>query len=159
EHLETNIVVTTTRRVYHLQASSGDWYMPAVAWHYPEEDEALRQAQIERTKDDEPLSRSPEKLEFNYEIVEDGESWAPVRCFDDGEKSYIQMPKDIRSGEAPALFLVEKDSEPILVNYRVRGSYYILDRLFDRAELRVGKADPVVIYSPRAPRSFWERIF
>ena len=34
--------------------------------------------------------------------------------------------------------------EADLVNYRVKGHFYIVDRLFDRAELRVGK-DPQTI--------------
>ena len=158
--LETNIIVTTNRRVYHLQATSGDWYMPSVAWHYPDDDEAARKAEIEKKKDDEALSLSPEKLDFDYEIVHHDESWTPVRCFDDGQKTYIQMPPAMAVSEAPALFLIEdEEKEPVLVNYRVKGSYYVLDRLFLRAELRAGKNKPVVIYSSRKPRTLWERLF
>ena len=37
-----------------------------------------------------------------------------------------------------ALFLVEPGEERALVNYRVRGDYYVVDKLFDEAVLVVG---------------------
>jgi type IV secretion system protein VirB9 len=36
------------------------------------------------------------------------------------------------------LFLVARKGEAQLVNYRLRGRYYVVDRLFDAAELRLG---------------------
>ena len=159
EQLETNIVVTTNRRVYHLRVTSGNWYMPSVGWHYPDDDAAAQKVKLDKKKIDEPLSLPPDKLNFDYEIIHHREGWAPLRCFDDGLKTYLQMPRQLAAGEAPALFLIEEEAEPVLVNYRVKGDFYILDRIFDRAELRVGKGEPVIIYSSRKPRTFWERVF
>ena len=54
------------------------------------------------------------------------------------------MSPNMKSGEAPALFV--KDDEGVtLVNYRVKDNYYIVDRLFNQAEMRCGKKDIVVI--------------
>ncbi len=64
-----------------------------------------------------------------------------LRAFDDGRKVYIQMPSGTSQGEAPPLFVAGADGRPNLVNYRVRGSYYIVDRMFGAAELRLGE-DP-----------------
>jgi type IV secretion system protein VirB9 len=64
-----------------------------------------------------------------------------VRAFDDGSKVYIEFPGRIDQGEAPPLFVVGPDGDNQLVNYRVRRNYYIVDRLFAAAELRLG-ADP-----------------
>jgi type IV secretion system protein VirB9 len=36
------------------------------------------------------------------------------------------------------LFLVDGKGTASLVNYRVQGRYYVVDRLFDAAELRLG---------------------
>lgn len=47
------------------------------------------------------------------------------------------MPEKIRTMEAPPLFVIG-DSGPELVNYRVAGKYYVVDRLFTKAELRLG---------------------
>src|SRR3546814_4354933 len=47
----------------------------------------------------------------------------------------------IDQGEAPPLFVVGPEGGAELVNYRVRGNYYVVDRLFAAAELRLGQ-DP-----------------
>jgi type IV secretory pathway VirB9-like protein len=36
------------------------------------------------------------------------------------------------------------------VNYRVVGDYYVVDRLFDKAELRLGEAPQTVVGIQRA---------
>jgi type IV secretion system protein VirB9 len=41
----------------------------------------------------------------------------------------------------PPLFVVGPTGGSELVNYRVRGNYYIVDRLFAAAELRLGDKD------------------
>ena len=58
--------------------------------------------------------------------------------FDDGSKTYIKMPETMKSGDAPALF-VKENNTLVLVNYRVKISYYIVDRLFEEVEMRNGK--------------------
>src|SRR3546814_64180 len=54
---------------------------------------------------------------------------------------YIAFPRRIDQGEAPPLFVVGPEGGAELVNYRVRGNYYVVDRLFAAAELRLGQ-DP-----------------
>jgi len=44
----------------------------------------------------------------------------------------------MRVTEAPALFVRTRDGENALVNCRVRGTTYVVDRLFERAVLVVG---------------------
>jgi type IV secretion system protein VirB9 len=82
-----------------------------------------------------------ENLRFRYGISGDTPPWRPMRAFDDGAKVYIEFPVRIDQGEAPPLFVVGPDGDSQLVNYRVRGNYYIVDRLFAAAELRLGN-DP-----------------
>jgi type IV secretory pathway VirB9-like protein len=43
-----------------------------------------------------------------------------------------------REGEMPPLFVIGNDGGTELVNYRARQNYYIVDRLFAAAELRLG---------------------
>jgi hypothetical protein len=47
----------------------------------------------------------------------------------------------IRQGEMPPLFVIGPAGGSELVNYRVRANYYIVDRLFGAAELRLGDKD------------------
>ena len=72
--------------------------------------------------------------------------------FDDGRKVYIQFPDMLDRVEAPALFIVKKDGKVQLVNYRKKGMYYEVDRLFERADLRVGSGNDVevvrITYAP-----------
>jgi type IV secretion system protein TrbG len=71
--------------------------------------------------------------------LNDNPRWRPLRAFDDGRRVYIEFPRGIAQGEMPPLFIVGpqgKTSE--LVNYRVRGSHIIVDRMFAAAELRLG---------------------
>jgi len=67
--------------------------------------------------------------------------WRPLRAWDDGNKVYIEFPARLDQGEAPPLFVVGPLGDNQLVNYRVSGNHYIVDRLFAAAELRLGE-DP-----------------
>ena len=78
------------------------------------------------------------KLQFRYEISGDTPPWRPLSAFDDGSKVYIEMPRGLAQGEAPPLFVIGSEGEGQLVNYRVNKNYYIVDRLFSAAELRLG---------------------
>jgi type IV secretion system protein VirB9 len=43
----------------------------------------------------------------------------------------------MRTLEAPPLFIIGEGGEE-LTNYRIAGTYYVVDRLFRKAELRLG---------------------
>jgi len=86
-----------------------------------------------------------EGLNFNYAISGDKPAWRPVRAFDDGRQTFIEFPPSIATGEAPPLFVIGEDGEAQLVNYRVAGRYYVVDRLFGAAELRLGTKKQKVV--------------
>jgi P-type conjugative transfer protein TrbG len=148
--LETSMVVTTNRRSYHLKLRSHrSQYMPQVAFTYPEEAmakwEAIK-AREGRDRDDRTLPETREymgNLSFDYE-VSGSVAWKPVRVYNDGRKTVIQMPSTMAQTEAPALLVVRKDGgvftddETVMVNYRVQGDRYIVDSVFDKAILIAG---------------------
>jgi len=151
----TNFMITTDRRAYQIRArATADFYSPIVGWTYPLDEKAafLRQKEERLKKEEEQVTPevSPEQMNFNYTIDEKtglfggSFSWTPKMVFDDGAKTYIQMSEHMSSGEAPALF-VKGDEGLALVNYRVKGGYYIVDRLFQKAEMRNGMKETVVI--------------
>lgn len=140
--LSTNLVINTDRRTYHMELHSTEkTYMASVSWQYPRDQLiALRRqnAQAEATR---PVAGgvSLSSINFRYAIEGDRPPWRPLRAFDDGRQAFIEFPRGIGQGEMPPLFVVGpqgKSSE--LVNYRVRGRYMIVDRLFAAAELRFG---------------------
>ena len=141
--LETNIVINTDKHSYQIQAQSTNWYNPIVRWNYPHEQQAAffrQQAKETKLQEDEitMAPSSPDKLNFNYNIKGKTYTWTPIVAFDDGTKTYIKMPATLATGEAPVLFIKDK-KQLKMVNYRIKNNYYIVDRLFKEAELRVGE--------------------
>jgi len=152
----TNFVITTDRRAYQIRArATADFYNPIVGWNYPLDEKAafLRTKEEKMKKEEEEVSRAvaPEKMNFSYTVKEKSGwfggsySWTPKMVFDDGAKTYIQMSDSMPTGEAPALFVKDTSGEVMLVNYRVKNNYYIVDRLFTQAEMRNGMKETVVI--------------
>ena len=139
--LKTNLVINTDRRTYHLELTSTlNTWMASASWDYPQDRLLALQNQNSRAKAAAPVADGVaiEKLKFRYAITGDDAPWKPVRAFDDGEKVYIEFPSGIAQGELPPLFVVGPVGESQLVNYRTHGPYYIVDRLFGAAELRLG---------------------
>ncbi len=145
--LESNLVITTDRRTYHLEMrSSQATYMASVSWTYPASDLVSLRKQRAETEAGAVADTGPnlEQLHFRYRIEGDA-PWKPRQVFDDGAKVYIQFPSGLAQSEAPPLFVIGPDGKPALVNYRVRGTTYIVDRLFAAAELRLGTAPQRVV--------------
>jgi type IV secretion system protein VirB9 len=82
-------------------------------------------------------------LNFRYRLDGDRAPWRPVRAFDDGRQVFIELPVGISQGDLPPLFILGAKGEGELVNYRLRGRYLVVDRLFAGAELRLtsGKSE------------------
>jgi type IV secretion system protein VirB9 len=152
--LATNLVITTDRRTYHLAlTSSPGSAMAALSWSYPKDALlAIRRAQA-AAEAAAPVASglALEKLDFGYQISGDHPAWRPLRAFDDGQRTYIEFPASLAVGEAPPLFLVDDKRTASLVNYRVQGRYYIVDRLFSAAELRLGADKQTVVRITRGP--------
>ncbi len=139
--LRTNLVITTSRRVYHLALESRPTgAMAALSWTYPQDELiALRREQDAAAAAAAVASGlAVERLNFNYAISGDKPAWRPVRAFDDGRQTFIEFSPSIAVGEAPPLFVIGEDGKAQLVNYRMAGRYYVVDRLFGAAELRLG---------------------
>jgi len=139
--IATNLVINSDRRTYYLELSAtpATW-MASASWSYPTDRLLALRAANTRATAAVPVADglSIDKLRFRYSISGDRAAWRPVRAFDDGEKVYLQFPPGIAQGDMPPLFVIGPAGETELVNYRVRGSYYVVDRLFAAAELRLG---------------------
>jgi len=139
--LSTNLVITTDRRVYHLQLeSTGATAMAALSWTYPQDELIALQRSAAAAEAAAPVATglAVENLRFGYSIGGDNPPWRPLRAFDDGRQTFIEFPPTVAQGEAPPLFVLGEHGEAELVNYRMSGRYYVVDRLFARAELRLG---------------------
>lgn len=166
--LDTNLVVPTNRRTYYVRLlSRQNEYLPLVAFAYPDDDLAKwRKAEETRQRTQEEFQASQltpvesmSNLHFDYQINGGSQYLRPVRVVDDGKKTYIQMPESTAVREAPILVVSGLDSSAEMVNYRVKGSMYIVDRLFDHGALLLGvgkkqeRVDIVRGGSPSAAKS------
>jgi P-type conjugative transfer protein TrbG len=155
-NIETNLTIYTTERIYHLNLYARGRAMQEVEFYFPDEvlqrmAEAEQAAKHPATDGDKAAdatqSALPEvdssKLNYAYKIDGARVAWAPVRAFDDGTRVYLQMPARMQTASAPALML-DGNGGKQMVNYRVvptgadGGSYFVVDRLFNRAELLSG---------------------
>ena len=146
--LKTNLVITTSRRTYLLELTSTErTWMASVSWEYPKDKMLALQRQAQAASAAAPVDAglSLEKIRFRYAVSGSNPPWKPLRAFDDGEKVYIQFPAGIAQGELPPLFVIGAQGDGQLVNYRFRSPYYIVDRLFGAAELRLGGAKGDVV--------------
>jgi type IV secretion system protein TrbG len=148
--LVSSLIIETNRRTYAIKlVSTQHEWMPLVAFNYP--DDIQRQwSTYQQTvafgaaASTLPTGESVANLEFGFRLSGDNPSWRPLRVYTDGSKTYIQFPRTIGSGVAPALVALDNDgswfSSPTeqMVNYRMQGDRYVVDRVLDRAELVSG---------------------
>ncbi len=165
--LQTSLIVTTDKRTYHMRLISRRTdYMPFVAFTYPDEvvakwlalkahtaavNSALSKVIQESALTTDPVG-SPtggptsaylSNLDFNYSIA--GRApWKPLRVYNDGIKTIIEMPPAMAQTEAPALLVLRRGGsisnakDTTIVNYRVQNGRYIVDQIFDEAVLVAG---------------------
>jgi type IV secretion system protein VirB9 len=139
--LKTNIVLATDRRAYLIEAVSaaGDTYTAQIAWSYP--------APPAPEAPPPPPPPPPPVINDAYDIRPprwNEPVWTPVRVWDDGMKTWIAFSSEVASADLPPLFV--RTGEGLeLVNYRAEGQTYVVDRVFDRAELRLGQKRPQVV--------------
>ena len=159
--LTTNLVITTDRRTYHVQLdSTAAAAMTAISWSYPQDALIAFKATVEKQAAAAPIASglSIEDLSFDYRISGDTPSWRPVRVFDDGQTTYIQFPPTLAQGDAPPLFVVGPDGKVELVNYRLQHGFYVVDRLFNAAELRLGTKRQSVVRISRVTMQVHKRL-
>lgn len=123
-----------------LRSTTGT-YMASVSWQYPQDQLIALHRQNLQAEAAKPVATDVDlaKINFRYAIEGDRAPWRPLRAYDDGRKVFIEFPRGIAQGEMPPLFVVGPEGDTSeLVNYRVRGNYLIIDRLFAAAELRFG---------------------
>jgi type IV secretion system protein TrbG len=77
-------------------------------------------------------------MNFSYTFKGGDDSIRPLQVFDDGKKAFIKMNPKMNFREAPALVVIGPDERPEMLNYRVKDDMYVVDRIFDRAELVLG---------------------
>jgi P-type conjugative transfer protein TrbG len=148
--LRTNITIATTKRLYDITLVSNTYaHTHEITFTYPEDVQAQwqqYQAAAAQQYTDTTMANGANlaALDFGYKLDGDDPAWRPLRVYSDGVKTYIQFPRSMLSGDAPTLVALDRDggwfSSPTkeIVNYRVEGDTYVVDRVLDRAALLSG---------------------
>jgi type IV secretion system protein TrbG len=149
--LDTNMVVTTDRRTYYVRLISKTTdYIARMAFNYPDDEKIKWDAYLQKQKQEEAQDRAGSRVDgiapggmdslfFDYQVKgsDHDPSIRPIRVLDDGVKTYIVMTAQAEHRELPTLVIHGVDGNE-MVNYRVKGDTYIVDRLFDRGALLLG---------------------
>ena len=174
--LETSVVVTTTKRTYHLSLRSTDEaYVHEVSFRYPSEPKtviaytqatpaptpALPKPPLRQEIDDADLPASRHRSAADPELVTESDTyrisgsarWKPARVTHDGRKTYIFMTEEMKRTEAPALLVLRRNKylfgyDKVLTNYRLQHKTYIVDTIFDRAILVSGQDKVTIVRIP-----------
>jgi type IV secretion system protein VirB9 len=152
--LATNMVVTTNRRVYLLAlkaSGESEAFNAAVSWTHPLPQAPTSQVAVgPAATDPKPTTRAPILKAHGPEAyrIRTGwrkPEWTPVSVHDDGLKTFITFPETLGTTEAPPLFVMDEAGKPQLTNWRKQGNSYVVDRLFLKAELRLGGERPQIV--------------
>lgn len=146
--ITTSLSLVTNKRIYQFQLFSGSTsdYEQMVSFHYPQEEEKLRIAEVQAKHEQQAASAqqqaqlvsmqlNPTDLSFDYDVKGDA-AFRPLNVFNDGKFTYLLMPK---LQDLPAAFLVDQQGKLTLVNYIRRGSYLVIERVASHLMLKLGK--------------------
>ncbi|WP_066335863.1 P-type conjugative transfer protein TrbG [Azohydromonas lata] len=152
--LRTSLFVYTDRRMYHivLRSHRSD-NMPLVAFTYPEDARnklAAVQAQQRAAQQQQRHERtipatgeSLDELSFDYDI-KGPKHLKPVRVYNNGRKTVVEMPPDMQNGELLSLLVLREgggmfsDDKLERLTTRFVNGRYTVDGVFDKAILVAG---------------------
>lgn len=141
--LATTLVVTTSKRTYHLKLvsrSSAQGYTPYVGFIYGEQIVAAQKRDEARkvwgSTEIEGQTVALSQLDFKY-TVEGKAPWKPERVYNDGRQTFIQMPESMDGRDMPVLLALKGKAEK-MVNYRLKKNCFEVDGLYDHLALIAG---------------------
>ena len=154
---QTSLLVATNKRFYDIQLIKSDIdYTNVLAFTYPQEVAALNRTRIanlnakaaksaaakkKRVAADHARKSVPvgnktvhvAKLDFDYK-VSGKTKFKPIRVFNDGKKTYIDLPENY-SGEKPVFLASGTQAASEIVNSRWSGNRLTVDRVIEAGSL------------------------
>ena len=153
--LRTALIVNTNKRSYYIHLISRKKNLiPNISFSYPESEDPKWQAfrdALHQQQRHAPLTqndRNSTTLDFEYKINGNA-PFKPLRVYNNGHQTIIQMPKNIATQDAPSLLVLTPDHQRKIVNYRIKKERYIVDELFQKAILISGIGDTQQIITIR----------
>ena len=142
----TNMTVITSMRPYYFELGARKSSNPAsvtflLRFTYPDLSPTVLDVRSASRTSVIP-AKKPSDYNFNYSLTGSKEI-APTRVFDDGEFTFMQFRG---LADLPAIFLVDKDKQESVINYRIEGPYVVIERIGKQFSLRHG-SDIACVYN------------
>ncbi|MEM1207475.1 MAG: TrbG/VirB9 family P-type conjugative transfer protein [Acidobacteriota bacterium] len=152
--LRTNLVIFTNRRAYSVALTAvGEVdsdevveFTEMLSFRYPAPvataTMAPPPAPVEGAESG-GEARGPSVAELNFGYEEDGPArrklrWSPTSVFDDGERTYVVIPPEARSGGIPIVRGLVA-GEPLNVNARLEGDRFVVPFVGEGLEITQGR--------------------
>jgi type IV secretion system protein VirB9 len=137
----SNLNVVTNKRLYAFVLRSGFRSPRAqifkIRFRYPEDDVDARLMSQAKERAAYPNVRGFNLANGNRDYaVKGSDAVKPLEVFDDGVKTWFRFSE---TGETPALFIVDKDRNESLVNFRREGPFLVVDKVAAQWTLRNGE--------------------
>ncbi|MDK2126635.1 P-type conjugative transfer protein TrbG [Parachitinimonas caeni] len=149
--LDTNLIVPTNRRTYHLRlVSSQRRYVSHISFAYPETSDrawsraAGRNGLSASGKAGNPDSDLPyltmESLNFDFKIEnkKGKPAFRPKRVLADGQHTYLVMNDNLSSELAPIIVAIDEAGNEQMINFRLKGNVFVLDGSYKRLAMMTG---------------------
>jgi type IV secretion system protein TrbG len=145
--IETSGAIYTSEHIYrvHLRCREKT-SLDSISYYYPDttlaEMRAADAAPLTLPQQADPIAPTVDQSRLNYAYKIDGPAhlpWLPTKAWDDGTRVWVQLPRTT-SPIAPAVF----GDNGAALNFRLRNQFFVIDSLFNRAELVSGN-DKVTI--------------
>jgi type IV secretion system protein VirB9 len=150
DNSETNMTVLTNKKVYHFELVAKEAKGLAdkdlifvVKFSYPDDKDKNLVEFAKTPPSDEPDMRDLSSYNFNYQYTGE-KTIAPSKVFDDGVFTYFQF--NSRNSEVPAIYSVDSEGFESLINYRITGTYMVVEKVAPQYSLRNG-SDIVCVYN------------
>lgn len=144
--LLTNMLIYTDRRTYFLNLKSSEskyvlqirfWYPDDLVQSFESMKNARAEAKVRKAKRVLDRIASPDHPpRFDYTVTGDNVFWKPRVIYDDGQRTFIVMPKNVVTTQhLPVLYVIDSDGSGEVENYVVKDNTFVVGRLFDKASL------------------------
>lgn len=144
--LSTNLIIATDKRLYNILVVVGAKknITRNVSFWYPNDMlNKVNESILNKNDVDLNAEKMPQldlaTANFNYKITsDDNPSWTPIRAFDDGKRTWIELPPGVDSKNVPTVLIQSDSGNMLKYNQSYYSPYLVIQGIFSQAKLVSG---------------------
>lgn len=134
-----NVILVSSNNQYHFNLRSVN---KSITNKYIFIEDAQIKLKNEQLDDGGLDIKDIESVDTKYYMKGDTSSdIAPIKAFNDGKKTYIEMPKDINTRQLPTVYSFTVQGRLEQTNFRYRAPYFVIDGLYPRIAIISGSPE------------------